>query len=37
MEDFHDHDSQKLPYNNRWDESNEMIQYEAIFVAMIVH
>ncbi|CAA3019723.1 Hypothetical predicted protein [Olea europaea subsp. europaea] len=31
MEDFHDHDSQELPYNNSWNDSNEIIPYERIF------
>lgn len=31
MEDFHDHDYQELPYNNSWNDSNEIIPYERIF------
>ncbi|KAL2481478.1 Uncharacterized protein Adt_34444 [Abeliophyllum distichum] len=31
MEDFHNHDYQKLPCNNSWDDSNEIILYERIF------
>lgn len=30
IEDFHDHDYQELPYNNSWNDSNEMILYESI-------